>query len=91
MTLEIYLNKSNLCLDIPRSTWQNLVMINYYTRSYTVICSLCSEEIAPGQMFQMDSFLGPEDGTACLPCVEEMEAHYAEEDGDFQRKCALEA
>lgn len=91
MIHETNLSKSTLCLDIPRQTWQTLVMINYQTRNHTVICSLCSEEIKPGQLFQLDDHLDAEDGTACIPCVEEIEAEYAEQDGDFQRKFALEA
>lgn len=66
-------------------------MINYHTRPYTVICSLCSEDIEPGKLFQFDDNLDAQNNTMCLPCVEEIEDHYAQEDGDFLRKCALEA
>lgn len=79
-------------------------MNTYQTRPHTVICSLCSEDIPPGTEFQLDDFMDAEDGTFCMPCVQEFEAHYAEnpqadqdddedeycEDGDASRKFALE-
>ena len=66
-------------------------MTRYQLRPHTVICSLCSDEIYPGNLFEVDDRPGAKYATACIPCVEERDEYYAEQDGDFQRKFAMEA
>lgn len=74
-------------------------MITYQTRQNPTTCSLCSETIPAGAPFQYDHFMDDEDGTFCLPCVQEYEDQCAQamaqeadwfEDGDASRKFALE-